>query len=152
MVVTGVDPLLDIYAIVRERHGLSGLPAIGCAHEICAGAEHLREVLPPAFFDLAYCANALDHVADPAAVIDGLAHVLRPGGLLVVEVFTREGSRENWWQLHQFDMYANEAGEFVCETRDGAVRTLLRREGALRLQRFVSNTADTTWVVAERAA
>jgi len=120
--VTGVDPLLDMYAVVIERHGLGALPSLACARDVVACAEDLGDHLPASSYDVAYSSNALDHTNDPPRIIEALSRVLRPGGLLGLEVFTREGSREQWWQLHQFDMYVDDAGRFVCETRDGVVR------------------------------
>jgi len=152
MTVTGIDPLLDMYAIVRERHGLSGLPAIRCAHEVRVGAEDMGTALVPASVDFVYCANALDHTEDPVVVMRAIAQVLRPGGLLAIEVFTREGTREGWWQLHQFDMYMDERKRFVCEARDGVVRHLLPEDGGFVVRECVSSTAAMTILVAERLA
>lgn len=149
--VTGVDPLIDMYAILHERHGLSSLPHLRCNREVCASAEDLGRALAPGTFDLAYCSNALDHVTDPAAVIRNVAQLLRPGALFAIEVFTREGTRENWWQLHQFDMYV-EQGRFMCATRDGVARVLIQPADGLELTQVVAADANSTRVVATRLA
>ncbi|HXT68610.1 MAG TPA: class I SAM-dependent methyltransferase [Vicinamibacterales bacterium] len=149
--ITGVDPLLDMYAIVRERHGYASLPEIRCAREICAGAEALSTAIVPGSFDVAYSANALDHTEDPAGIVAALARALRPGGLLFIDVYTREASRENWWQLHQFDMYINDRDEFVAETKDGTVRQLVP-PGCGLVMREIASRDKTTAVVLERAA
>lgn len=147
--VTGVDPLLDMYAIVRERHGYATLPAIRCAHEIIGGAEQLTTKVAPGSFDLAFCSNALDHTEDPVAVVDAIARAVRPGGFVAIDVYTREGSRENWWQLHQFDMYIDDREQFVCETRDGVVRPLLSPTCGL-IVREIAARDQTTAVILER--
>ncbi len=147
--ITGVDPLLDMYAIVRERHGYNALPEIRCAREICAGAEDLAGHLAPRSFDAAYCANALDHTEDPVAVVHTVATLVRPGGIFAIDVYTREGSREQWWQLHQFDMYISDAGDFVAETRDGAVRSLVPPGSGFRI-RDIAARHETTAVILER--
>ena len=152
MTLTGVDPLLDMYSIVRERHGLNVLADIRCAREVSVGAECLKARLVPASFDFAYCANALDHTENPAAVVESIAYVLRPGGIFALEVYTREASRENWWQLHQFDMYVDDRDQFVCETRDGAVQVLFPHGCGLVVRDIVSRDATTTALVAERTA
>jgi SAM-dependent methyltransferase len=149
LTVTGVDPLLDMYAIVRERHGYANLPAIRCAHEVIGGAEQLATALAPASFDLAFCSNALDHTEDPVVVVEGIARVVRPGGLVAIDVYTREGSRENWWQLHQFDMYINDRDEFVCETREGVVRNLVAPGSGL-VVREIAAKDQTTALILER--
>lgn len=151
MTITGVDPLLDMYAIVRERHGLDVLPAIACAHELCVGAETLPTRVGPDRFDFVYSVNALDHTEDPLAVVQGIAHILRPGGIFALQVYTREGSRENWWQLHQFDLYVDEHDRPVCETRDGVVRPLFPDGCGLVVRDIVARDV-TTALVAERAA
>jgi 2-polyprenyl-3-methyl-5-hydroxy-6-metoxy-1,4-benzoquinol methylase len=39
---------------------------------------------PEAYFDVVTCANVLDRVDDPAALVSDLRYLVRPGGLLVV--------------------------------------------------------------------
>jgi SAM-dependent methyltransferase len=39
---------------------------------------------PEGYFDVVTCANVLDRVDDPAALVGELRHLLRPGGLLVI--------------------------------------------------------------------
>jgi 2-polyprenyl-3-methyl-5-hydroxy-6-metoxy-1,4-benzoquinol methylase len=39
---------------------------------------------PEAYFDVVTCANVLDRVDDPGALVNDLRHLVRPGGLLVV--------------------------------------------------------------------
>ena len=150
MTVTGIDPLLDMYAVVRERHGLNVLQEIRCAREVSIGAEAMSARFPPSAFDFVYCANALDHVEDPTAVMDTVGDVLRPGGILAIQVYTREGTRENWWQLHQFDMYVNEDGAFVSETKGGVVRSIFSPRCGLAVREVVVKNAEHTWLIAER--
>jgi SAM-dependent methyltransferase len=149
LTITGADPLLDMYAVVRERHGYTHLPEIRCAREICGGAEDLKASIAPGTFDFVYCANALDHTEDPGAVVTSISRALRVGGVFAVDVYTREGSRENWWQLHQFDMYLNDRREFVAETREGAVRPLVPPGCGLVL-RDVAAQHETTALILER--
>lgn len=70
-----IDPLAKSYA----EEGL--LPA-AASHitYIEAPGEHIP--LPPAFADLIIMENALDHVSDPAAVLEEVRRLLREGGLL----------------------------------------------------------------------
>lgn len=39
---------------------------------------------PAGYFDIVSCANVLDRVDDPPALVSDLRHLLRPGGLLVI--------------------------------------------------------------------
>jgi SAM-dependent methyltransferase len=148
--VTGVDPLLDMYAVVLERHGLAGLPSLRCAREVSIGAEAMTDHLPAGAYDFAYSSNALDHTEDPARIVRSLAACVRHGGLLALEVFTREGSRENWWQLHQFDMYLDERGQFVCESRDKKVIPLFPAECGFEVLETPVKHDTVTAIVARR--
>ena len=148
--VTGVDPLLDMYRIILERHGLADLPAIACQRELNIYAEELASALPPETFDIIHTRNAIDHVEDPLAVIGQAGACLRPGGILVLDFHTREGSRQGWEQLHQFDLYVDETEHLVCQTRHGARRPLIPAGAGLFLRQIVAQTEDFTVVVLEK--
>ena len=54
-------------------------------HDIPVSVGGLEDArLPAASFDVAFAGDVLEHVPDPAAVLEGLARVLVPGGGLVV--------------------------------------------------------------------
>lgn len=146
--VTAVDPLLDVYEIVLAHHGLDRLPGILPARAIVAPAEELDQHVPPAAFDLAFCANALDHVEDPPAVVEQIARSVRPGGLFAMRVSTREGSRQSWQQLHQFDLFLDPAaGELKCQSRDGTVVPLVPERTGLTIERVLLADEEHTIVV-----
>ncbi len=146
--VTAVDPLLDVYAVLLAHHGLDRLPGAGVGRAIAATAESLDQHVAPSSFDLVFCSNALDHVEDPPAVIGQMARVLRPGGLLALEFFSREGSRQNWQQLHQFDLFlAPATAELKCQWRDGRVEALVPGGLGLATDRVVSADDEKTVVV-----
>ena len=148
--VTGVDPLLDMYRIILERHGLNGLPAIACQRELNIYAEELASALPPESFDIVFTRNALDHVEDPVAVIAQAEACLRPGGILVLDFHTREGSRQGWEQLHQFDLYLDETDRLICQTRQGVRRPLIAAGTQLFVRQIVVKTEDVTVVILEK--
>ena len=150
LTLTGVDPLLDMYAIVQERHGLSAMPHIRCTHEICVGAEDLAQHAEVGAYDFAYSSNALDHTTNPADVIRSVVQCLRPGGIFALNVYTREGTRENWWSCHQFDMYLDESGAFLSETRDGRIQPLFPAGCGLAVREVTANNASTTALILER--
>jgi SAM-dependent methyltransferase len=147
LTITGVDPLLDM----RDRARAARLQR--CRRSGARGrspsARRICHRPSPGSFDFVYCANALDHTEDPGRVIESIASALRIGGVFAVDVYTREGSRENWWQLHQFDMYLNDHGEFLAETRDGVVRPLLPA-GCGLVVREIAARHETTALVLER--
>ena len=148
--VTGVDPLLDMYRMILERHGLDGLPAIACQRELNIYAEELASALPPESFDIVFTRNAIDHVEDPVAVIGQAEACLRPGGILVLDFHTREGSRQGWEQLHQFDLYLDETDQVVCQTRQGVRRPLIAAGIQLFVRQIVAKTEDVTIVILEK--
>ena len=148
--VTGVDPLLDIYRMILERHGLYGLPAIACQRELNIYAEELASALPPESFDIVFTRNAIDHVEDPVTVIGQAEACLRPGGILVLDFHTREGSRQGWEQLHQFDLYLDETNQLVCQTQQGVCRPLIAAGLGLFVRQIVAKTEDITVVILEK--
>lgn len=146
--VTGVDPLLDIYDVVLAHHGLDRLPSIRVDRAIISSAEDLDVHATAGSFDFAFCCNALDHVEDPPAVIAQVARALRPGALFALEFATREGSRQEWRQLHQFDLFLDvDRGELMCQWRDGRLDVLVPEGTPLALDRVVTATDDYTAVV-----
>ena len=82
--VTGIDLAEDALAAARTHAGEASLnvdyrlrSAEGLAGE-CAGA-----------FDVVTCMEMLEHVPDPAAVVDACAALARPGGTLVFSTINR---------------------------------------------------------------
>jgi SAM-dependent methyltransferase len=149
--VTGVDPLQDVYDVVLAHHGLDALPSIRVDRALPVNAEELDRHVPPASFDFAYCCNALDHVEDPPAVIAQVARALRPGAWFALEFSTREGTRQQWEQLHQFDLYVDpDRRELMCQRRDGSVGPLLPEGVGLRLENVVVANDLSTVVVLVR--
>jgi SAM-dependent methyltransferase len=146
--IIGVDPLLEIYGILLLHHGLDRLPSIRVDRAIAAGAERLDRHLAANSIDFAYCCNALDHVEDPPTVITQIASALRPDALFALEFATREGSRQQWQQLHQFDLFLDaDHDKIMCQWRDGRLDTLVPEGVPLVLRRVVRATDDFTAVV-----
>ena len=149
--VTGVDPLLDIYDLILTHHGLDRLPSIRVDRAINANAESLDRHVAADSFDFAFCCNALDHAEDPPAVVGQLARALRPGGTFALEFATREGSRQDWQQLHQFDLFLDEShSEVMCQWRGGRRAPLVPTGAPIALDRVVMATDDYTAVVLRR--
>ena len=136
--------------MILERHGLYGLPAIVCQRELNIYAEELASALPPESFDIVFTRNAIDHVEDPVAVIGQAEVCLRPGGVLVLDFHTREGSRQGWEQLHQFDLYLDETNQLVCQTQQGVCRPLIAAGLGLFVRQIVAKTEDVTVVILEK--
>jgi SAM-dependent methyltransferase len=73
----GLDPLADLY---QEWNGHWG----DRIELITADAESMP--LDDDSFETVFCVNCLDHTRDPAAVVNEIARVLKPGGTLVLHV------------------------------------------------------------------
>ena len=79
--VTGVDAAPENIAVARDHAAQSGLSIDYRAGEIDAVAgEH---------FNLITCLEVIEHVADPARFVAGLASVLAPDGLLILSTPNR---------------------------------------------------------------
>jgi SAM-dependent methyltransferase len=146
--ITGIDPMQDLYDIVVAHHGLDSLPSIRVDRAIRAGGEDLGVHVAPGSFDVAYCCNALDHVERPPDVVAEVGRALRRGAPFALEFATREGSRQGWAQLHQFDLFLDEgAGELMCQWRDGRREPLVPVGAGMRLDRVLVAGDEHTVVV-----
>jgi 2-polyprenyl-6-hydroxyphenyl methylase / 3-demethylubiquinone-9 3-methyltransferase len=81
--VTGVDPSEESLDVARRHADTAGL-AIEYRH---GTGEALP--FPEAGFDVAYCCDVLEHVADVGRVIGETARVLKPGGVFLYDTFNR---------------------------------------------------------------
>lgn len=81
--VTGVDPSEASLETARRHAARSGLDI---AYRVGAG-----EALPcaDAAFDIAYCCDVLEHVADLDRVIAETARILKPGGVYLFDTINR---------------------------------------------------------------
>lgn len=148
--ITGVDPLLNMYRIVLERHGLLNLPEILCQRELCISAEELSKYVAPGSYDFAFSCNAIDHTEDPPFIVSQVAACLGLDGVFALESNKREGTRNNWAQLHQFDIYFGSDGQLLCQSRDGSVRPLIGDDVGLALRDVVVNDESYIVVLLER--
>ena len=147
--ITGVDPILDMYALVLARHGLDALPKIRCDREIVGFGEDLEALLADGDFDAIYTQNALDHTQDPARVIENISRKLAPNGLAVIQVATREGTRQKWDQLHKTDIYLKD-NVLMYAHQHTPERPLLSTESRLHLKHVECNTPDWLACILEK--
>jgi SAM-dependent methyltransferase len=147
--ITGVDPLLNMYALVLARHGLDTLPKIRCDREIVGFGEDLDELLPDDKFDMVYSQNALDHTQQPMRVIEQISRHLAPHGIAVIQVATREGTRRKWDQLHKTDIFLKDS-VLMFAHQHTSERPLLSPESGLSLKLVECYTPDWLACVLER--
>ena len=77
------DPLMDSY----REHAADFLPE---GEKLVAMGESIP--FPDASFDAAVCLNALDHMSSPEDCLREIVRVLKPGGRLVLGMFTRNAT------------------------------------------------------------
>lgn len=94
-----VDPLADIYGGILQKYGIdySVKPVKGAGEEVAKifGGER---------FDVVYSRNAIDHSVSPLQCVRQMVTVLKTGGILYLEGFENEGSRNSWQGLHQWNL------------------------------------------------
>jgi SAM-dependent methyltransferase len=138
-----------MYAVVLARHGLDALPKIRCDREINGFAEDLEILVSDNDFDVIYTQNALDHTQDPARVIENIARKLAPHGLAVIQVATREGTRQKWDQLHKTDIYLKDK-VLMYAREHGQERPLLSADSRLQLKHVEIDTPDWLACIVEK--
>jgi 2-polyprenyl-6-hydroxyphenyl methylase/3-demethylubiquinone-9 3-methyltransferase len=82
--VLGID-LSQAVLDVAELHALEG--KVPAEYRAIAAEELARE--RPAAFDLVTCMEMLEHVPDPAASVEALAALVKPGGQVIVSTLNR---------------------------------------------------------------
>jgi SAM-dependent methyltransferase len=117
LTIVPVDPLADEYGRLLLDAGLDPpVPTIRVA------GESLLEHFGPRSFDIAYAVNALDHSADPLAIISQMIAVVRPGGTVLLRHKRNEGESAGYAGLHQWNFDALEDDLLVW---NNAVRALV---------------------------
>ena len=81
--VTGIDPTPQAIAVAKRHADAQGMAIDYRA----ARAEDL--IAPGETFDAVVCLEVVEHVPSPAAFIAMIAHLIRPGGMLVVSTLNR---------------------------------------------------------------
>lgn len=144
IVLTAVDPLADSYCRLLDEAQVE--PPVRPRR---AEGERLVEQLSGEQFDIAYARNSLDHAVDPITIIDQMFQVVRPGGRLVLRHVENEAVRQNYVQLHQWNLDERD-GRFVA-WRPGREVDLTERLGgpaSVECWREPGGAPGADWVVA----
>jgi SAM-dependent methyltransferase len=96
--VVAVDPLAGEYDRLLREAGL--VPPV---RTIAVAGEELLEHFGSRRFDIAYATNALDHSADPLAIIENMVTLVRPGGAVLLRHKRNEGQSAGYGGLHQWN-------------------------------------------------
>jgi len=96
--VTAVDPLGDEYRRLLEQAGID--PPVRT--ETCPG-EDVGTRFGAGAFDVVYSRNAVDHSADPLAVVRAMVHTVAPGGFVALRHYQREAEANGYVGLHNWN-------------------------------------------------
>jgi SAM-dependent methyltransferase len=107
ILITATDALAKSY---NELLAEANLPPPVRTQE--CKAEHLKDFFGNKRFDVCHSRNALDHCIDPRVAILNMCELLKPNGVLFIEVYREEGERENYEGLHNWN-FSNESGHLI---------------------------------------
>jgi SAM-dependent methyltransferase len=145
LTIVAVDPLADEYDRLLEVAGLE--PPV---RTIAVTGEALLEHFGSRRFDIAYASNALDHSADPFAIISNMVALVRDGGTVVLRHKRNEGEQARYGGLHQWNFDArdgrlllwNDAAEIdVGAVLEGRAATSAWLEGHEVVARLIAQKA-----------
>jgi GT2 family glycosyltransferase/glycosyltransferase involved in cell wall biosynthesis/SAM-dependent methyltransferase len=110
--LVAADPLADKYKELLDKYHYNlNYPLVKVL------GEELSSQFGEQSFEIVWIHNALDHSKDPAIVLKQMAKVLKPGGYMYFQGWSREGTAEGWLGLHQHDIYLAPGNRLICESR-----------------------------------
>ena len=108
--IVAVDPLAAEYDAILATRGI--VPLVRTTY---AKGEELP--FEDNSFDLVHMMNALDHCEHPVQVFGELMRVVKPGCFVFLSHATREGQRNGYSGLHQWDLFVDAFGHLCVTTR-----------------------------------
>ena len=106
--VVAVDPLAEIYGGILQEFYID-YPI----KPLNGSGEKVAEMFEKESFDVVYTRNAIDHSDSPHDCVKNMVAVLKNGGLLYMEGFENEGTRNNWEGLHRWNL-RHKGGNLIC--------------------------------------
>jgi S-adenosylmethionine-dependent methyltransferase len=154
--VTGLDPSAELLGRLRRDLAAEAPEVQARVRVLHAAADQIPRLLQPASFDTVLCHGVLMYLTDPVPVLDAVATVTAPGGLVSLLVRNgdalamRPGLQGDWAAaLAAFDTttYRNRIGVVARADRRGELTaTLHRHRLALRdwygVRVFTDTAAD----------
>ena len=101
LTIVAVDPLADEYDRLLREADLH--PPV---RTIPVAGEALLDHFGSRKFDIAYACNALDHSAEPLAIISNMVDLVKPGGAVLLRHKRNEGESAQYGGLHQWNFDA----------------------------------------------
>ena len=107
--LTAVDPLAEEYDGIMKKYNFH-YPV----KPIKGYGEQLLKLFKRESFDVVYSSNALDHVVSPGKSMRNICEVVKKCGIIFLEGFVNEGTKENWTGLHKHDLFPKDGQIFHC--------------------------------------
>jgi SAM-dependent methyltransferase len=132
--VTYCDPLAG------EYEKMWAVKKLAMPHQIKAiEVEQLDKHFLPDSFDVAYACNCLDHSFDPLAGIKNIVSLLRAGGKFFLRSRIREGIKEKYVGLHQWNFYFENDFLMLSDRHGNAVNVT---DAVSKSAKMVQHNAD----------
>lgn len=135
-------PRARLFGLELDERAVARARAAGY-HAWQVRAEHAGDLIAEGSLDMISLFHVIEHVADPVAVIDSLVHLLRPGGVIVVEtpnVDSLDASlfRDRFWGGYHFPRHWHLFSERT-------LRSMLERAG-LQVRDCTYQTGHAFWL------
>ncbi len=142
--IVAIDPLADEYNKLLVKYNIHTLvKTINCA------GEKLTSMFPPNSFDLVYAHNSIDHAIDPELVLKQMISVVKRGHYILLEHFPNEGSNEEYFGLHQWNLSTSSNGDFLLSSKFSQKTNLTRKLKDLCTINceIVKENTDIDWLI-----
>jgi len=106
--ISAIDPLAVSYNQILDRHNI--IPPVRTTY---GTAEELDETFACDYFDFIHVKNAIDHSYDPMLAIEKIVTVLKPDKFAYLRHFVREGKKNAYKGLHQWDFWGQDDEFFL---------------------------------------
>jgi SAM-dependent methyltransferase len=140
--ITATDALANAYdAMLAQAELVPPVRTQKCR------AEELEDYFGSRRFDVCHSRNALDHCIDPRGAILSMCRLLRPDGLLFIEVYRNEG-QPNYEGLHNWN-FDSDGDDFVL-WRSGETYNITRDTAEFGAAKLHSQGRSLVFMVTRR--
>lgn len=131
LLVDAVDPLAEIYNILKEKNDLDNGIKIKTGF-----VELLDKIYEPESYDIVHMSNSLDHSFDAVFGIYQLLNLCKIGGKVILRHAENEAERSEYGGLHQWNLSVhNEEDSFV----------IWRHGERYDIKKMLDGYADVEW-------